>query len=40
MGSVAVRILLKVIQKEIIKPVTTIVPIRLIERDSVAQISE
>jgi len=38
LGSIAVRMLLKIIRKEIIEPVTTMVPIKLIERESVADI--
>lgn len=38
MGSIAVRILLKIVKKTIINPITTLVPIRLIERDSVTPI--
>jgi LacI family transcriptional regulator len=38
MGSIAVRTLFKVIQHEIEQPVTTLVPTRLIERESVANI--
>ena len=36
MGSIAVRILFKVLNHEITEPVTTLVPTRLIERESVA----
>jgi hypothetical protein len=36
MGSIAVRTLFKVLNHEIVQPVTTLVPTRLIERESVA----
>jgi LacI family transcriptional regulator len=39
LGSIAVRMLLKIIRKEIVEPITTMVPIKLIERDSVTEIS-
>jgi LacI family transcriptional regulator len=39
MGSIAVRTLLRIINKEIESPVTTIVPVKLIERESVSRIN-
>jgi len=37
MGSIAVRILLQTLRKEIDKPLTTLVPIRIVERESVTK---
>ena len=39
MGSIAVRTLLKIVNKEIETPMTTIVPVRLIERESVRRLN-
>ena len=36
MGSIAVRILLQMLRNEIDKPLTTLVPIRIVERNSVS----